>query len=161
METVAKTYVAKKEEVSPDWYIVDADSQIVGRLATKIATILMGKHKPTYTPHVDCGDFVVVTNCQKVKFSGKAEANEVSPNFTSKMATKEYDYYTGYPSGRRVLTGADLIERKPEFILHEAVRRMLPKNKLARKMLKKLKLYAGPTHPHTAQKPQELPEYLK
>lgn len=157
MQTVQKTTVAKKETVESDWYVVDADQQIVGRLATRIATILMGKHKPIYTPHVDCGDFVVVVNCDKVCFSGKKLAHDENPNFTKKMAQKEYDYYTGYPGGRRVQTGAELLENKPTKILEEAVRRMLPKSKLGRKMLTKLKLYAGPSHPHQAQQPQDLP----
>lgn len=161
MKTVQKTYVAKKEEVKPDWFVVDAESQIVGRLATRIATVLMGKHKPSYTPHVDCGDFVVVVNCDKIRFSGKSLAHDEHPNYTRKLATKEYDYYTGYPGGRRVLTGSDLLERHPEKILHEAVRRMLPKSKLGRKMLTKLKLYAGPNHPHQAQQPGEFPAYVK
>lgn len=157
MQTVQKTTVAKKEEVQPAWYIVDAKEQIVGRLATRIATILMGKHKPIYTPHVDCGDFVVVTNCDQVRFSGKKLAHDENPNFTKKMLRKEYDRYTGYPGGRRVETGADLLQNQPTKILEEAVRRMLPKNKLGRKMLKKLKLYAGENHPHQAQQPQDLP----
>lgn len=161
MKTVQKTYVAKKEEVTPEWYLVDADGEIVGRLATRIATVLMGKHKPTYTPHVDCGDFVVVVNCDKVRFTGKRLAHGENEYFTRKMATKEYDHYTGYPGGRRVRTGAQLLASHPEQILYEAVRRMLPKNKLGRKMLTKLKLYAGGNHPHQAQQPQEFPEYVK
>jgi len=161
VKPVSKSYLAKKEEVKPDWFVLDASGEIVGRLATRIATVLMGKHKPIYTAHVDCGDFVVVTNCSQVRFSGKSLAHETNPNFTKKMQQKEYDYYTGYPGGRRIKKGGDLLERKPEFILHEAVRRMLPKNKLARKMLSKLKLYPGANHPHTAQKPAEFPEYVK
>lgn len=157
MQLVQKTTVAKKEEVSPDWYTVDASEQIVGRLATRIAVILMGKHKPIYTPHVDCGDFVVVTNCDQVRFTGKKLAHADNPNFTKKMAQKEYDYYTGYPGGRRVNTGEEILATNPTKILEEAVRRMLPKNKLGRKMLQKLKLYAGANHPHQAQQPQELP----
>ena len=161
VKTVEKSYVAKKETTTADWYVVDADSQIVGRLATRIATVLMGKHKPTYTPHVDTGDFVIVLNCEKVRFSGKAEAHDENPNFTRKLATKEYDHYTGYPGGRVVVTGAQMLERHPERILHEAVRRMLPKNKLGRKMLAKLKLYAGSQHPHQAQQPKDFPDYVK
>ena len=157
MQTVQKTTVAKEQTIQRDWYVVDAEGEIVGRLATRLATILMGKHKPIYTPHVDCGDFLVVTNCDKVRFSGKKLNHPNNPNFTMKMARKEYDRYTGYPGGYRVETGADLLESKPTKILHEAVRRMLPKNKLGRKMLKKLKLYAGSGHPHQAQNPQELP----
>lgn len=160
MKTTVRSYVAKKEEVTPDWYSVDAEGMVVGRLATQLATILMGKHKPIYTPHVDCGDFVVVTNCDLVRFSGKDLANDANPYFTRKMATKEYERYTGYPGGQRVETGAELLERKPTKILYEAVRRMLPKSKLGRKMLTKLKLYAGATHPHQAQQPKDLPDYL-
>jgi large subunit ribosomal protein L13 len=158
---VSKCFIANKETVEPNWFVVDADGAIVGRLATKLATVLMGKHKPIYTPHVDCGDFVVVVNAEKIRFTGKPMPHETNPYFTRKMARKEYDYYTYHPGGRRVDTGADLLDRKPEKILHEAVRRMLPKNKLGRQMLKKLKLYAGPSHPHQAQQPQDMPaQYL-
>jgi large subunit ribosomal protein L13 len=159
--TVQASYIAKKETVEPKWYLLDAQGLIVGRLATKIATVLMGKHKPTYTPHVDCGDFVVVVNADKVRFSGKPMKHPKHPQFTSKMMTQTYEHYTYHPGGRRVRTAAELLEKKPEMILHEAVRRMLPKNKLGRKMLKKLKLYAGGEHPHQAQQPQVFPaQYL-
>ena len=161
MSAATKTYLAKKEEVRPQWYVVDADGQIVGRLATRLATILMGKHKPTYTPHVLSGDCVVVVNADRVRFSGKSLSHPEHPNFTTKMLTKTYERYTGYPSGRRVVSAADVFERHPERILREAVRRMLPKNKLGRSMLKMLKLYCGPEHPHQAQQPHELPEHLK
>ncbi len=157
---MTKTYMAKPAEVRSNWYIVDADGQIVGRLATRLATVLMGKHKPTYTPHVDCGDYVIVLNAAKVRFSGKALAHPTHPYFTEKMLTKTYDRYSGYPSGRRVTTAAQLLEKHPERILREAVRRMLPKSKLGRKMLKKLKLYCGSNHPHQAQQPDAFPEYL-
>ncbi|MEW4486875.1 50S ribosomal protein L13 [Thalassoglobus sp. JC818] len=160
VQTVQKTTLAREQDVTQNWYVVDADSEIVGRLASRIATVLMGKHKPIYTAHVDCGDFVVVLNCDKIRFSGKKLAHAENPNFTKKMARKEYDRYTGYPGGRRVETGAELIETNPTKILHEAVRRMLPKNKLGRKMLRKLKLYAGTNHPHQAQQPQNLPEWV-
>lgn len=148
--------MAKKSDVQQDWHVVDGDNQIVGRLASKLATILMGKHKPTYTPHVDCGDYVVVVNAGKVRFSGQPIAHASHPYFTDKMLTKEYDRYSGYPGGRRVTTAAKLLETKPEEILREAVRRMLPKSKLGRSMLDKLKLYVGETHPHQAQNPQPL-----
>jgi large subunit ribosomal protein L13 len=157
---VSKSYMAKKETIRPEWFVVDADNQIVGRLATRLATILMGKHKPTYTPHVDTGDFVVVVNAEKVRFSGQPIANASHPYFTKKMLTRTYEKYTGYPSGRRIHTASELLERNPEKILQEAVRRMLPKNKLGRQMLKKLKLYAGPEHPHQAQEPRNIPEQL-
>ena len=136
-----KTYMAKPGEVEQKWHIVDATDQIVGRLASRIAVLLMGKHRPTYTPHVDTGDFVVVINVEKVRLTGK------------KWEQKEYRWYTGYP-GQKSVTAETRHERKPELILHEAVRRMLPKNKLAMAMLKKLKIYAGPDHPHQAQAPE-------
>ncbi|MGL4514690.1 MAG: 50S ribosomal protein L13 [Lacipirellulaceae bacterium] len=135
-----RTYVAKPGDFQPEWHIVDAADKIVGRLASDIATILMGKHKPTYTPHIDTGDFVVVVNAEKVKFTGK------------KWEQKTYAWYTGYPR-QRTITADKRLEKKPEMILTEAVRRMLPKNKLASAMLAKLKVYAGPEHPHQAQQP--------
>ena len=138
---VTKTYMARPNEVEAQWWLVDATDKKVGRLASDIAMILMGKDKPTYTPHVDTGDFVIVTNVEKITFSGK------------KWDNKEYTWYTGY-TGLRTETAARRKERKPELILHEAVRRMLPKNKLATKMLAKLKIYVGEDHPHQAQKPQ-------
>jgi large subunit ribosomal protein L13 len=134
------TYMAKPGEIEQKWLLVDATDQIVGRLAAQIAVRLMGKHRPTYTPHVDTGDFVVVVNAEKVKFSG------------NKWQQKEYRWNTGYP-GQKSVKAIDRLERHPERILHEAVRRMLPKNKLAFKMLSKLKIYAGPDHPHQAQQP--------
>jgi large subunit ribosomal protein L13 len=135
------TYVAKPGEIEQKWWLVDAADKVVGRLASDIAVVLMGKHRPTYTPHVDTGDYVVVINADKVVFTGK------------KWAQKEYTWYTGYP-GLRKETAATRFARKPEKILSEAVRRMLPKNKLATKMLAKLKVYAGTEHPHQAQDPQ-------
>lgn len=152
--------MVKREEAVPRWYVVDADTQIVGRLATRLATVLMGKHKPTYTPHVDCGDYVVVVNAEKIQFSGTPLAHPTHANFTTKWLNKTYERYTGYPSGRRIMTAAEVLQRKPEQILYDAVRRMLPKNKLGRQMLKKLKLYTGPHHPHQAQQPEKFPEYL-
>ena len=136
-----KTYVAKPGELTKTWFLVDAEDKVVGRLASDIAVVLMGKHRPTYTPHVDTGDFVVVVNAEKVKFTG------------NKWELKKYTRYTGYP-GLRVETAAVRLERKPEMILREAVRRMLPKNKLGRKMLDKLKIYTGPDHEHQAQQPE-------
>lgn len=139
-----KTFVAKKETVKQDWHVVDAAGQIVGRLATRIATILMGKHKPIYTPHVDTGDFVVLVNCEKVKFTG------------NKWEKKVYRHHTGHIGGLVEKTAATVLARHPDRIMRLAVRRMLPKTKLGRHMLKKLKIYAGPDHPHAAQNPQEL-----
>jgi large subunit ribosomal protein L13 len=136
-----KTYVAKPGEIEQKWWVVDAENKIVGRLASEIAVILMGKHRPTYTPHVDTGDFVVVVNADKVQFSGK------------KWQQKTYTWYTGY-TGLRTITADKRFQKHPEMILEEAVRRMLPKNKLAVKMLSKLKVYAGPDHPHQAQNPE-------
>ncbi len=138
-----KTYMAKKGEVEQKWLLVDATDKIVGRLATEIATILMGKHRPTYTPHVDTGDYVVVVNVENIRFTGK------------KWQNKKYAWYTGYPR-QRTVTAEVRRERKPEMILSEAVRRMLPKSKLGRAMLAKLKTYSGTDHPHVSQKPQPL-----
>ncbi len=139
--TAPKTYMAKKEEVEPRWWLVDATDKVVGRLASDIAVVLMGKDKPAYTPHVDMGDFVVVTNVEKVVFTGK------------KWEQKRYTWYTGYP-GQKSESAASRKERRPETILREAVRRMLPKNKLGTKMLRKLKLCVGDEHPHQAQNPK-------
>uniref|UniRef100_UPI00370486D4 50S ribosomal protein L13 n=1 Tax=Lignipirellula cremea TaxID=2528010 RepID=UPI00370486D4 len=138
-----KSYMAKPGDVDQQWWHVDATDKVVGRLATKVAMVLMGKHRPTYTPHIDTGDFVVITNVEKVKFSGK------------KMSNKVYTWYTGYP-GLRSETAEKRMERKPDQILRDAIRRMLPKNKLGRKMLSKLKLVVGPDHGHQAQQPQPL-----
>ncbi len=136
-----KTYVAKPGEIERQWWIVDAENQIVGRMATGIAVVLMGKHRPTYTPHVDTGDFVIITNADKVKFTG------------SKWDRKTYTWYTGY-TGLSSETAAARFARKPEQIVRDAVRRMLPKNRLGRKMLSKLKIHVGSDHPHQAQNPQ-------
>lgn len=139
-----KTYMAKPNEVEQKWWLVDGTDKVVGRLASDIAMILMGKHRPTYTPHVDTGDFVVVTNVDKIVFTGK------------KLDQKKYTWYTGWP-GLRVQSARERMETKPELVLSEAVRRMLPKNKLGRKMLNKLKLYkSSEQHPHQAQSPVDL-----
>jgi large subunit ribosomal protein L13 len=151
---VTKSFLAKPGQLKPDWLLIDAEGQIVGRLAVKLATILMGKHKPTYTPHVDSGDYIVVINAEKVRFGGRRMAHPTHPHFTSKMVSKEYDHFTGYPGGRKIIPAAEMLDRKPEEILRLAVRRMLPKNKLGRHMLKKLKLYRGTQHPHQSQVPQ-------
>lgn len=149
-----KSFQAKTGEIQPQWLQIDAEGQVVGKLAVRIATILMGKHKPTYTPHVDTGDFVVVVNCEKVRFGGRAMSHPTHPNFTQKMAKKKYYHYTGYPSGLKTVTAAELLDRKPEEIIRQAVKRMLPKTTLGRHMLAKLKIYSGATHPHSAQQPQ-------
>jgi large subunit ribosomal protein L13 len=136
-----KTYMAKPGQIEPKWWVVDATDKVVGRLASDIAMILMGKHRPTYTPHVDTGDYVIVVNADKVVFTGK------------KWQEKRYTWTTGYPRLRSE-SAATRLAREPEKILSEAVRRMLPKTKLAVKMLDKLKVYAGDQHPHQAQQPQ-------
>ncbi len=139
-----KSFMATKETVERKWLLVDADGAILGRLAAKLAMILMGKTKPTYTPHVDTGDYVVVVNAEKVQVTGrKAEA-------------KEYDYYTHFPGGHKYVSFAEMMEKKPEKVIELAVRRMLPKNKLGMAMLKKLKVYRGPEHEHQAQKPEKV-----
>lgn len=145
METLSyKTPSVAKTQVKRNWYLVDAENQIVGRLASRIAYLLRGKNKPYYTPHVDCGDYVVVVNAEKVRFSG------------NKFTRKQYTRYTGYPGGQRFTTPKQLLSRKPEAVLEHAVRKMLPKNKLGAVMFKKLFLYTGSSHPHAAQKPQPI-----
>ncbi len=139
-----KTYMAKKGEVERKWYLVDAKDKTLGRLASKIAVILMGKHKPQYTPHVDCGDFVVVINADKVKLTGQ------------KWEKKIYYWHSGYLGGLKSRTAKEMLEKKPEYLIYHAVKGMLPKNNLARRMLKKLKVYAGENHPHQAQKPEPI-----
>jgi large subunit ribosomal protein L13 len=139
-----KTFVLKPADVKPDWLLVDAADQVVGRLAAKIAPILIGKHRPDFTPHVACGDFVVVVNVEKIRFTG------------DKWNQKTYDRYTGYPSGRKVLTATELREKAPETILRLAVRRMLPKTRLGYQMLSRLKIFAGAEHTHQAQQPRKI-----
>jgi large subunit ribosomal protein L13 len=140
-----KTYMAKPGELQAKWFVVDATDLVVGRMATKIAMILMGKHRPEYTPHVDTGDFVVVTNAAKVRLTG-----------LNKPTQRIYDRYSRYTGGRKVVTLDEMLATNPEKVVTEAVRRMLPKNKLAAKMLSKLKVYAGSEHPHQAQQPEAL-----
>jgi large subunit ribosomal protein L13 len=140
----SKTYMAKNEEVPAKCYVVDATDLVLGRMSTKIAMILMGKHRPTYTPHVITGDFVVVINAEKVRVTG------------AKRASKEYDSYSFYPGGRKVLTYDQMMAKHPEKIIELAVKRMLPKNKLSYKIITRLKVYAGVDHPHQAQEPEEL-----
>jgi len=139
-----KSYMAKKNDVEQRWLLVDAQDAILGRMAAGIAPVLMGKNKPTYTPHIDTGDFVIVINAEKIKLTGK------------KAEQKEYDYFTGYAGGHKFISFADMLERKPEKVIEMAVRRMLPKNRLGRQMLKKLKVYRGPSHEHQAQKPEKI-----
>ncbi len=139
-----KSFVAKKGQVEQKWVLVDAEGAVLGRMAAKIAPILMGKTKPTYTPNVDVGDYVVVVNAEKVKLTGK------------KTEQKEYDWYTGYPGGRKVVSFSRMMAKKPERIVELAVRRMLPKTQMGRKALKKLKVFGGPKHEHHAQKPEKI-----
>jgi len=139
-----KSFMAKKGQVDSKWLLVDAEGVILGRMAAKIAPMLMGKTKPTYTPHVDTGDYVVVVNADKIKVTGK------------KTQDKQYDYYTHFPGGHKFVSFADMMAKKPEKVIELAVRRMLPKNKLGRKMLKKLKVYRGSQHPHQAQRPEKI-----
>ena len=137
-----KSYMARPLEVERRWYVVDAEGQTLGRLATEIATILRGKNKPQYTPHVDVGDFVVVVNADKVVVTGR------------KAEQKVYRRHSGYPGGLKTTSYEQMMERQPTEILRKAVKGMMPKNRLARQQLRKLKIYAGPEHPHAAQNPQ-------
>lgn len=136
-----KTVSAKQSDVQQAWYVIDAENQIVGRLATRVASLLRGKHKPFYTPHVDGGDFVVVVNADKARFTGRKELD------------KEYFRHTGYPGGTKFTSPREVRQRKPTFIVENAVKGMLPKTKLGRQMFKKVKIYAGSEHPHEAQQP--------
>jgi len=139
-----KSFMAKKNQVEQKWLLVNAEGAILGRMAAKIAPILMGKTKPTYTPHVDTGDYVIVVNAEKVKLTGK------------KAQVKEYDFYSHYPGGHKYVSFAEMMARKPEKVVEMAVRRMMPKNALGRKMLKKLKVYRGPEHENQAQQPEKI-----
>ena len=139
-----KSFLATKENVNQKWLLIDAEGAILGRLAAKIAPILMGKNKPTYTPHVDTGDFVVVVNADKIKVTGK------------KADVKEYDYYTHFPGGHKFVSFSDMMAKKPERVIELAVKRMLPKNKLGRVMFSKLKVYRGGEHNHSAQQPEKI-----
>ena len=138
------SYVQKPHEVERKWYLVDATDKTLGRLSSKIASMLRGKHKPIFTPHVDCGDYVVVTNAEKVKVTGK------------KLEDKEYKRHSGYPGGLKTVTLEKMLEDKPEDVMIHAVKGMLPKGKLGRQMLKKLRVYKGAEHDHSAQKPEKL-----
>jgi large subunit ribosomal protein L13 len=139
-----KTYVTKPGSVKQEWYVVDAEGQTLGRLASQIAAILRGKHKPQFSPAVDVGDFVIVVNAEKVRVTGR------------KMEQKKYYRHSGYPGGLSEITLADQLKRHPTRVIKAAVRGMLPRNRLGRKTLKKLKVYAGPDHPHEAQQPKPL-----
>jgi len=138
------TYMPKPREVAANWHVIDATDQVLGRLAARISIILQGKHKPTYTPHVDTGDFVVVVNAERVRVTGR------------KADVLEYDTYSRYPGGRKLYSFKTMQAKHPEKLLELAVRRMLPKSKMGRNILGKLKIYRGPQHPHGAQQPKEL-----
>lgn len=137
-----KSYMAKANEVERKWYVIDAEGKVLGRLASEIASVLRGKRKPIFTPHVDCGDFVIVINADKVVLTG------------DKLNQKIHAYHTGYPGGRKEVVYAEMMEKRPEKVIELAVKGMLPKSRLGRQMIKKLKVYAGPEHPHAAQAPE-------
>lgn len=139
-----KSYVAKPAEIERKWYVVDAEGKVLGRLASKIASVLRGKNKPIYTPHVDCGDYVIVINAEKVTVTGKKEKEKI------------YKTHSGYPGGLKKVNFETLQSKKPEEIIRHAVKGMLPDGKLGRRMFRKLKVYAGPEHAHAAQKPETL-----
>ncbi len=139
-----KTFSAKEEQIKSKWYMIDANGEILGRLAVKVATIIRGKHKPTFTPHVDTGDYVVIVNAGKVRLTG------------NKLKDKIYYHHTGYPGGIRKISAEKLLQKKPEELLKEAIKGMLPKNSLGRKIFKKAKIYASADHPHEAQQPEVL-----
>lgn len=134
--------MAKANEVERKWYVIDAEGKVLGRLASEIASVLRGKRKPIFTPHVDCGDFVIVINADKVVLTG------------DKLNQKIHAYHTGYPGGRKEVVYAEMMEKRPEKVIELAVKGMLPKSRLGRQMIKKLKVYAGPEHPHAAQSPE-------
>jgi len=138
------SFMAKKQTVKPKWFVIDGTDLVVGRAAVQIANILRGKHRPEYTPHCDTGDFVIVINAEKVKFTGK------------KWEQKSYQTYSGYAGGQKIIPALEMLEKKPEEILRMAVKRMMPRNRLGRQQITKLKLYAGSEHPHQAQMPESL-----
>ena len=139
-----KTFHVRKGDVEKKWYLVDAQGKVLGRLASEIAKVLRGKNSPIFSPHVDTGDFVIVVNAQKIKLTG------------DKLKKKTYYHHSGYPGGIKAITAEKLLAKKPEELIRRAVKGMLPKNRLGRKIFKKLKIYAGPDHPHEAQQPQHL-----
>jgi len=139
-----RTISAREQDVQRDWYVIDAQGQTLGRLASRVATLLRGKHKPLYTPHVDCGDYVIVVNAEKVHVTGQ------------KMTQKKYYRHSGYPGGLKEVSLRDQLQKFPDRVIEKAVQGMLPKNRLGRRMFKKLKIYAGPNHPHQAQQPKSL-----
>jgi large subunit ribosomal protein L13 len=143
-----RTFTPSGKDIPRDWYVVDAEGMTLGRLATRVASVLRGKHKPTYTPHLDMGDFVVVVNADRIVLTG------------DKAAAKEYHFHSGFPGGLRSVPFTRMLQRSPAQVFETAVRGMLPKNSLGRDMLRKLKVYGGPEHPHAAQQPQALPDHV-
>jgi large subunit ribosomal protein L13 len=141
---VQKTYIPKANEISQNWLLVDANDQTLGRIAARVASLILGKHKPTFTPGVDGGDFVVVINAERVRVTGK------------KMEDKVYSHHSGYPGGLKSITLRQQLEKHPDRVLRAAVWGMLPHNKVGRRLIKRLKIYAGPNHPHAAQNPKQL-----
>lgn len=139
---MTKTYSAKAEDIEREWWVVDATDQTLGRLATQVASLLRGKHKPNFTPHIDCGDYVVVINAERIHVTGQ------------KLDQKMYYRHSGYPGGLTTISLRDQLKKRPERVIESAVRGMLPKNRLGRRIRAKLKVYAGPDHPHAGQKPQ-------
>ena len=139
-----KTFVATPSNIERQWLVIDAEGKTLGRLATEVARLLRGKHKPIFTPHVDCGDHVIIINAEKVRLTGK------------KLDDKKYIHHTGFPGGIKEVNYRTLLQTKPEFAVYESIRRMMPKGPLGDKMLKKLRVYAGPNHNHEAQQPQAL-----
>ncbi len=139
-----KTYSAKLKDINHEWFIVDAADLVLGRMASRVATVLRGKHKPTFTPHMDTGDFVVVINAEKIRLTGQKEFS------------KTYFHHTGHPKGARTVSFRHMRQKSPQWIIQNAVRGMLPHNRLGRQIFKKLKVYAGPEHPHQAQQPRKL-----
>lgn len=144
MKQEKMTKFIKTEDADRKWYVVDANDQVLGRLATQVASVIRGKHKPIFTPNMDTGDFVIVINADKIKLTGK------------RASEKTYFHHSGYPGGGKTKTITELLQKNPEFVIRQAVKGMLPKNRLGRKLIKKLKVYAGAEHPHTAQKPETL-----
>lgn len=139
-----KTVSARKEDIERKWYVVDAEGKVLGRMASQVASILRGKHKPIFTPHVDCGDFVIIVNADKVRLTG------------NKLRDKQYHFHSNYPGGIKTLHAGKMLDEKPVKVVELAVKRMLPKSRLGRAMFKKLKVYASTDHPHEAQKPEPL-----
>jgi large subunit ribosomal protein L13 len=137
-----RTITPKAEQINKEWLLVDAENEIVGRLATKVASLLRGKYKTNYTPHLDCGDNVIIINAEKIRFTGK------------KMDDKQYIHYSGYPGGQKKATPAEVLRKKPNYILEEAIRGMLPKNRLGAELFRNLRVFVGTEHDHVAQKPR-------